>query len=209
MRILAAVVAVLAAYVVAGTLGALVPVNAAWRPPARGVTIWVEDNGIHTDLVLPKRAVGVDWHRLFPGSDLADPRYAAFDHIAVGWGERGFYIGTPTWWDLRPWVVARAALGSDETVLHVEHVARPRTGESVRAIVLRPEEYRRLAAAIRASMGAGRVERGYFAYDAFYAARGRYDAVRTCNDWTGATLAAAGVQVGWWTPFASGVMRWF
>lgn len=196
-------------YAVAGAVGGLVPRNPGWRAPADGVTIWVEDNGIHTGVVLPVRAAGVDWRTDFPARDLRDPRYAAYGYIAVGWGERGFYLGTPTWWDVRPWTLLHAALGSEDTLLHVEHIARPVTGPQVRAVTLRVAEYRRLAAVVRASRRDGAAVPGYGAYDAFYPATGRYDAVRTCNAWTGDTFAAAGVRVGAWTPFPTAVMRSF
>ena len=197
------------AYVVAAAIGGLIPRNPAWRAPAQGVTIWVEDNGIHTGVVLPVRAAGVDWRAAFPAGDLRDPRYAALDHVAIGWGERGFYLGTPTWRDVRPGTILHAAIGSDDTLLHVERIARPTVGPQVRAVTLRVAEYRRLAAIVRAARRPGAAIAGYGAHDAFYPARGHYDALRTCNDWTGDTLAAAGVRVGAWTPFPSTVMRWF
>lgn len=77
-------------------------------------------------------------------------------------------------------------------------------------LVLRPEEYRRLVAFIVVSRAKdGRRWRGYRAYDVFYEALWRYDAVRTCNSWTGEAIAAAGVRVGQWTPFPVMVMWWF
>lgn len=208
-RLVAGVAVVVFAYLLVGTLAALIPRNAGWRPPARGVTIWVEDNGVHTGLVLPKLAAGIDWRPDFPAGDLPDRRFGGHDHIAVGWGERHFYLGTPTWRNVDPVTVLRAALGSDATLLHVEHVPRPVVGDHVRPIVLRPSEYRRLAMLVRERRAAGAALPGYAGYDVFYPAQGRYDAIRTCNAWVGDTLAATGVQVGWWTPFASSVMQWF
>jgi uncharacterized protein (TIGR02117 family) len=204
---LATLVALAVVYLAAGTIGGMIPANQAWRPAAQGITIWVEDNGVHTGLVLPKAAAGVDWHVMFPARDLRDPRYGGYDYIAVGWGERGFYLGTPTWSDVRPGVVLAAALGSDRTLVHVEHVPRPVAGPSVRAITLTPDQYRRLADYVRRSTGRGRAMRGYGDYDAFYPGTGRYDALHTCNDWTGRGLAHAGVRVGAWTPFSWSVMR--
>src|SRR3546814_5762847 len=55
-----------------------------------------------SDLVLPRRAAGVDWTRLVKPAHFGDPRYAGFDHLAFGWGERHFYLETPTWADVRP-----------------------------------------------------------------------------------------------------------
>lgn len=197
-------------YGAAGLIGGALSANAAWRAPAQGVTIWVEDNGIHTGFVLPKVAAGVDWRGFAPARDIADPRYARYPYLAIGWGEHGFFLGTPTWADVRPGTILRAAIGSSRTLLHVEHVPRAAKGNDVRALVLRPEEYRRLVAYILASRApTGRRWPGYDRNDVFYQARGRYDAVRTCNSWTGAALRAAGVRVGRWTPFPGGVMRWF
>ncbi|WP_082449439.1 TIGR02117 family protein [Sphingomonas sp. Leaf231] len=207
-RVAAAMLALGGAYVLAALLLSAIPRNAGWVAPAAGVMIWVEDNGVHTGIVMPKRAAGVDWTGDFPARDLPDPRYAAHDHVAVGWGERHFYLGTPTWSDVRLATVLRAALGSPDTLLHVEHVPRPTTGEHVRAVTLQPQEYHRLVATIRASRGMGAAIPGYARYDAFYPGTGRYDALHTCNAWTGDTLADSGVRIGWWTPFSGSVMRW-
>lgn len=199
-----------AGYATAGLIGGAVPANAGWRPPAEGVRVFVESNGIHVGLVVPKVAAGVDWRGITPGADLADPRYARYDHLAIGWGERAFYLDTPTWADVRLRTVLGAARGSDATLMHVEHVPTPRTGDDVRAIVLRPAEYRRLAAYIRASFAPVRaVHAGYGANDVFYAGRGHYSAARTCNAWAGDALRQAGVRVGRWTPFPVTVTSWF
>ncbi|GAA0666806.1 uncharacterized protein (TIGR02117 family) [Sphingomonas insulae] len=197
-------------YATAGLIGGAIPANAQWRPPAQGVRIYVESNGIHVGIVVPKVAGGVDWRGLAPGADLADPRYAGYDHLAIGWGERAFFLDTATWADLKLRTVLSAARGSDATLMHVEHVPAPHPGVDVRSVVLRPEEYRRLAGYIRASLADPRQRyRGYDANDAFYAARGHYDAMRTCNAWAGAALRHAGVRVGRWTPFPVTVLAWF
>lgn len=201
---------VILAYVTAGLVGGSIPANADWKPPAQGVRILVEDNGIHTGLVLPVRAAGIDWSRDFPASDIADPRYAGFDWVAIGWGDRAFYVETPTWGDVHPLTVLRAATGSTRTVLHVEHVDEPPLAPDTREIMLSEEQYRRLVAYIRATRGpGGKVAGGYDVNDVFYDGRGSYNAIRTCNEWTGGALRAAGVRIGAWTPFPIDVMAWF
>jgi uncharacterized protein (TIGR02117 family) len=93
-------------------------------------------------------------------------------------------------------------------VLHVSHIAEPGAGPHTRSVMLSPEEYRRLAAYVRATFGEGPSVHGYGGHDAFYDARGGYSAVNTCNQWTAGALRAAGVKMGAWTPFTFGVMRW-
>ena len=208
-RLTGAVAVLLLAYVAAGLAGGSLPANTGWHEPNGGVEIWVEDNGIHTGLVVPKVAAGIDWRGFAPAADLHDPRYGALPYLGIGWGERDFYLGTPTWADMGPGVFLSAALGADATLLHVEHLPRPVEGADVRRIVLRPDEYRRLAAFVRSSLKSRRRWPGYADYDAFYEARGHYSAIATCNAWTGAALRAAGVRVGRWTPFPVTVLGWF
>ncbi|PCD04618.1 TIGR02117 family protein [Sphingomonas spermidinifaciens] len=195
-------------YWAAGWLGASFKAPGAEARSAEGVPIFVEDNGIHTGIVLPKALLTRRLAARFKPADLADPRYGRHEWLAVGWGDRAFYIGTPTWADLSLSTVAAAAMGSDSTVLHVEHVPAPRQGGSVRRLFLRPDQAARLVAFIDASLGDGAPLRGYGGWDVFYPARGRYSAIRTCNAWTGEALKAAGVPMGRWTPFSGTVMWW-
>lgn len=208
--IAAAPVLALYVYVVAGLVGGALPAPSAPRPH-RGVTIWVENNGVHTGLVLPLVAAGVDWRPIARAEQLRDPRLAS-RWLAFGWGDRDFFLRTPSWADVDARTVMAAATGSSATLVHLEHIRRPDTGPDVRAVVLRPEEYRRLVAFVRASIdtsgGQLRWQRGYAGFDVFYAGTGRYSAITTCNSWTGEALRRAGVRMGRWTPFPATVMGW-
>lgn len=206
----AAVVGVIASYAVAGLIGGAIPSNGGWRAPATGVHIFVESNGVHTGIIVPKVAAGVDWRGVARAEDLRDPRFAGYDHVEFGWGEKTFYLETPTWADVKLRTVLASAIGSTRTLMHVDHLPMPSARDGAREIVLSPTQYRRLVAYIRASFRDGGARyRGYAGYDAFYEANGRYDAVRTCNSWTGDALRFAGVRVGAWTPFPVTVMGWF
>ena len=52
------------AYGVAGLVGGAFAINRGWAPPEAGVRVWVEDNGIHTSIIVPVAAEGVDWRDL-------------------------------------------------------------------------------------------------------------------------------------------------
>ena len=199
-------------FLVAAILG-LVPVNAGWRPPETGITIFVRSNGVHTWIVMPKLEGGRDWRPYAPAEHLADPRYGGASHIAVGYGNREFYLNTPSWGDLTVSTAFAAAFGNGPTLLHVEHVHDPKPDEYQRPIVIRPEEYRRLVDYISARFqldAGGRpipvLGRGYGPADMFYEASGGYSFVLTCNEWTGRALRAAGVRTGLWTPFEQSIM---
>jgi uncharacterized protein (TIGR02117 family) len=95
--------------------------------------------------------------------------------------------------------------------MHVEYVANPYY--AVRQIRLRPEEYRRLWAAIRADFELNadglpiRIDHpGYGPSDAFYSASGKANAFRTCNAVVANWLRLAGVRTSLWPPFVPGVV---
>lgn len=192
-------------YLLAALIGSLIPVNRGWTEPEQGTLVYLRSNGVHVDILMPAKAHGLDWRPLIPASDFADapadPRWFAF-----GAGERRVYLDTPTWSDLTPRTVW-AALTGGEQILHVERTLGP--GIELRAVRLRPQEYRRLWAAIRAEFdGPPQLidHPGYGADDAFYEGRGKATALHTCNNWAADKLRLAGVETSLWSPFAQGLM---
>ena len=69
-RLALAILAIPLLYVAAALIGALIAVNSGWREPDRGITIYLANNGVHADLVLPASAEGLDWHPFVPKSDM-------------------------------------------------------------------------------------------------------------------------------------------
>ncbi|MFL6758473.1 MAG: TIGR02117 family protein [Sphingomonas sp.] len=207
-RALGLLLAVPALYLLAALIGSLVAVNRNWREPADGTTVYLADNGVHVDIIMPLDAQGLDWARIIPPRDFeaVDPNAG---WIAFGAGERRVYLNTPTWWDLTPRTIW-SALAGGKRVMHVEYVPSPYY--AVRQIRLRPEEYRRLWAAIRADLALGAdgrprhiSHRGYGRSDTFYEATGKASMFRTCNSWAAGRLRLAGVRTSLWPPFAQGL----
>ena len=209
LRLLGAVLAIPALYLVAALIGSLIPVNRGWHEPRDGTTIYIADNGVHADIVMPVNSDGMDWAPFISKRDFAaaDPNAR---WIAFGSGEERVYLNTPTWWDITPRTIWSALTGG-RRVMHVEYVSDPRY--AAREIRLRPEEYRRLWAAIRADFALdpnGRPLRiahpGYGCCDAFYRANGKESAIRTCNTWVARWLRLAGVKTSAWSPFVPGLI---
>ena len=208
-RIILLLAAIPALYLLAALVGSLIPVNRSWTEAEAGTSIYLADNGVHADLILPVTAQGLDWSPYFPVGDFAAPPANA-RWIAFGAGEQHVYLDTPRWRDIRLSTVGRALFGGAR-VVHVEYVASPHY--AAREIRLRPEEYRRLWAAIRAELKLdpkGRPQRidhpGYGPFDAFYRGIGKASALRTCNSWTAGELRLAGVKTSLWPPFVQGLV---
>lgn len=199
-------------YIAAGLALPWIPVNTDFRPDPEGITIAVMSNGVHTDLVLP---LTCDWHswwdRLSPDDIPGDA--SRLQYVALGWGNREFYLETPTWADVRISLVLRAMVGVGETAVHADFLTGlPAEGDRCRHLSLSQDHYQLLVKNLEATFhlddnGRARSISGahYHHADAFYEARGRYHLLQTCNVWTGQILRKSGIRVGLWTPFPAGV----
>lgn len=211
---LAALAVLTIAYFLAGWIGSAIPRNDPPSEPRDGIAIMVESNGTHTGIVMPVVSSAKDWRTVFPTAALARADGQIPTHIGVGWGEREVFLDVPTWSDLSPLTAARIAAVGGEPVIRVSHYVRPVPRDDYRPVTIDRENYARMAAAIEASLqptppdGVRAILRGNNPADAYYAARGHYTLGYTCNNWVGDMLALGGVRMGWWTPFAGGVMKW-
>lgn len=81
------------------------------------IDIYILTNGVHTDIVVPVRNEGIDWSRsvLFKNTIAKDSTAGL---LAMGWGDKGFYLETPTWADLKPSAACKAAFGLSTSAMH-------------------------------------------------------------------------------------------
>jgi uncharacterized protein (TIGR02117 family) len=216
------------------------PVNRAWQPAVAEprITIFLRTNGVHTDFVFPlDDMLGnqvIAWRAAFPGRDFGTPKKppkyelplaldAKLDpsanplasHIAIGWGDRGFYLDTPEWADLNARTALRALSGTGRSAMHAEYLSGTRDDASFKRIVVSQAEYRKLVDYIEREFarapatGARRVipRAGYTVHDAFYEANTPFNLFLTCNEWVRRGLAQAGIRTAAWSPFHQPIYR--
>jgi uncharacterized protein (TIGR02117 family) len=207
-------VAVALLYGAGALLGTVSFQGAPGGAPADGVQVFVVSNGFHTDIVVPMQAQGVDWALELQAEHFTGANPVAASHAGFGWGDRGFYLTTPTLMDIDAGTAFEALFDSSGSLMHVTlWGGTPVPGPTVRPLRLTSAQYTQLTANLRASFqrdAAGAVRpipgAGYRYYDAFYEGVGTYSLFETCNEWTAAQLRRIGVAVGWWAPFPFGVM---
>ncbi len=184
----------------------LIPVNNKFTPSPDGVEIFLTSSAIHSDIIVPIVTETIDWREHLPASCFSgDTRGAT--HAAIGWGDKGFYIGTPTWGDLKASTVINALLLPSDSCMHVTMMHVAQLGSEARPLRISVKQYEQLAAHIQSSFllnASGKkilIEgAAYGSDDAFFEAHGSYHCFNTCNCWTGAAMRSAGIRTGWFTP---------
>ena len=84
------------------------------------VSIYILTNGVHTDLVMPIKHELMDWSKEVKFENTVSQDTVA-QYLAVGWGDKGFYLQTPTWADLKFSVAFKAATGLSTTAIHATY----------------------------------------------------------------------------------------
>jgi len=179
-----------------------------------GVTIYLCSNGVHTDVELPVNTTYIDWRKQFPPQTFKAVD-STFQYVAIGWGDKGFFLNTPTWADLKFSTAFKAAFALDGSAMHITYEkAIPVVIPGVcQKIVISPKQYQQLIAYIQRSFTrkGDQIElihaTTYGVTDNFYEAEGHYSMLRTCNVWTCGALNAAGIRHPIWSPFQAGVMN--
>lgn len=213
LRILLGILLFVGVYMLLSQVLPYIKVNSAAAPPPDGITIYIESNDVHTDFVLPVKTAQLNWNELLPPSDFESVD-TTFPYIGIGWGDKGFFIGTPTWADLKFSTAFKAAFGLSTTAMHVWYKRyEPAESASCKKLIISKDQYQRLIAYILGSFQTKDQHfilvnhAGYTVHDRFYEAKGTYSLFKTCNVWTGNGLKVIGQRIGIWTPFQGGIME--
>ena len=194
------------AFVLSHIAVAKVPIGA---PPE--VEVFLHTNGVHTDIVVPIQNDQLDWSQQLPYSNIPSGD-TTLRYIAFGWGDKGFYLDTPTWADLKFSTAFVAAFWLGSSAMHATYLHAMPPGPDTVPLRLTRAQYAQLVAYIQGSFrydAAGRAQHikghSYGPNDAFYEAHRVYSFVYTCNTWTNNALKACGQRACLWTPSDKGI----
>ncbi len=172
------------------------------------VAIYILTNGVHTDIVVPTQNEQIDWSKQvqFANTKSADSTYS---YLAMGWGDKGFYLETPTWADLKVKTAFKAAFALSTTAIHTTYYNTLKESETCKKMMISKDQYARLINYITDSYqkdANGKFMRiitnaNYGETDAFYEANGSYSIFKTCNSWANKGLKVSGQKCCLWTAF--------
>jgi len=214
IKIIIWIFAVLTGYVVLALVIPLFGVPAEETTVPKTETIYILTNGVHTDLVVPIKNEIFDWSEEILFENTLS-RKTDYQYLAVGWGDKEFYLNTPTWSDLTFSTAFKAAFGLSASALHCTFYETMTEDKDCKKIRITKAEYRQLVDFINRKFK--RDENGKVVFiktnavygdnDAFYEAAGTYSLLYSCNTWTNNGLKAAGQKAAWWTVTDFGIFR--
>ena len=214
LKIIGFVIGVVFLYIILSLLLPLIPVKAEETNDPKIVEAYIMTNGVHTDLVLPVKSKYIDWSQKLPIENTKgkDPDQ---NFIAFGWGDKGFYLDTPTWAELKFSTAFNAAFWLSESAMHCTYYKKMTVADDCKKIMLTEKQYQNLIKFIdnkfdKDSEGKYiliKTDAVYDKNDAFYDAKGSYNFTYTCNTWANDGLKVAGQKAAFWTPTDFGIFR--
>jgi uncharacterized protein (TIGR02117 family) len=178
----------------------------------KSVSIFIYSNGVHTDIVMPLKNAHMDWTQMFKMSNTKGQDTVA-QYLAMGWGDKGFYLNTPTWDDLTFSTAFKAAFGLSTSAVHTTFYKTLAENAQCKRIDISAKQYQGLIKYIKNSLLFDtnsnaifiKTDAVYGTNDAFYEAIGSYTMFHTCNTWSNNALKSCGQKAAVWTPFESGI----
>jgi uncharacterized protein (TIGR02117 family) len=206
----------LCCYVLFAIVSAIIPISQE-QPSVEDspvFDVYLLKSGPHTDFLLRVKTTVHDWSIDFPYSNNNNPD-TSLNWIAIGWGDKNFYMNTPTWADLTISTAVTAAAGLGTAGVHASYYFDVPSDRPLVQLQFTRNQYMRLCSYITRSLVVddnGRhvvlkpLKEGVnFDFDRYYDAHGRYSMIHTCNTWINNGLKASGQRACLWTGFAEGI----
>jgi uncharacterized protein (TIGR02117 family) len=199
-------------YILCALLLPKIQVNSDVNKEGKTIPIYILSNGVHTDIVLPVKNHVFDWtQKVKFENTIAKDSTAQL--VAFGWGDKGFYLETPTWADLKVSTALKAATGLGKSAMHTTFYKNLKENDHCKQIFVSESEYLNLVHFIDNSFQLDsrnyiviKTNAVYGKNDAFYEAKGSYSMFHTCNTWANNSLKVANQKAALWTPTDTGIL---
>lgn len=178
------------------------------------ITMYIHTNGMHTDYVLPIQSEFINWSEEIKFSHTKSQR-EDYKYVAMGWGDKGFFLDVEDWDNVKPGIAINAAFGLGTTAMHTTFLHDVTLDENTKEISITKEQYQALIDYVQTSFkrdANGQIiniptDKVYGVNDSFYEGKGNYSFLYTCNTWANTGLKKAKMRACFWTPFQEGIFR--
>ncbi len=188
-----------------------ITVNSEADANEKEVTIYIKTNGVHTDIVVPLKNEVKDWTKVVK-LEKTKSKDTTMAYVAFGWGDKGFYLNTPQWSDLKYSTAFNAAFGLGDSAIHATFFRTINEDRDCIRIEISKANYQKLIDYIEDSFLMDSNQDPIFISattyglnDSFYEAKGRYSLFHTCNTWANSALKSANLKAALWTVTDTGI----
>ncbi len=209
-RFVLAILAFIVVYILTVFIASHIPVNSN-PEKSEDITIYINSNGVHTDILVPVKNDVKDWTTEIR-YDQTRSKDSIMKYVAFGWGDKGFYLDTPEWSDLKASTAARAAFYLGTSAMHTRFYNDVKEDAECVKVSISQKDYQDMVRYIKDSFlldESGSVQwianQSYGQYDAFYEGKGKYSLFYTCNTWANNCLKAGHQKAALWTVYDKGI----
>ena len=186
-------------YSIVSLISTYITVNSEDTSATKEHTVYLSSNGVHLEIIIPRSEIAP---AILEGLTYTDEDL----FFSFGWGDKTFYVETPTWADLTFINGFRALFVNTSTLLHVTRYNAMH--QDWAAIKMTSQQLHRMNKYV---LNAFRLDQnqqkillpgiGYYKNDDFYEATGNYNCFNTCNTWVNSGLKQSEAKACLWTPY--------
>lgn len=206
--------AFIALYFIAVLVLGNLSINNNFKQTPTGVEVYIKSNGAHTDLIVPMHNADYNW-KYFISPSQTIHQDTSMQFVSFGWGDKGFFLETPSWSELKFSVAFKALFLPSPTAMHVSYCKeKPKLTKLCKSVKISHQQYLTLINYIQQSFKMSKHNQPllisgahYHFNDAFYEANGNYHLFKTCNEWTRIGLSVAGIKCACWSVFDNSVLK--
>jgi len=182
-----------------------IPINNEEKKSNKNKSIYLNSNGVHLNIIIAKNQLHP---KLLDGLKYSDND----NYFSFGWGDKNFYLNTPTWGDLTFNNASRALFLKGTALIHLNRYST--TKFDWVEIKVNQNQLGKINQYIDKTFCLDSTNKkillnnsGYSYNDDFYAAMGSFSCFKTCNTWVNSGLKESGIKACLWTPFDFGLIN--
>ena len=186
-------------YLLVSLILTYIPINNGEENSEKNKSIYLNSNGVHLNIIIPKDHLN---SKLLDGLK----HFKNDEYFSFGWGDKNFYLNTPTWSDLSFTIACQALFFKSSTLIHlarysvakndwVEIKVNQNQLDKINQYINKTFYFDSLNKKVLLN------SKAYSYNDDFYEAIGSYSCFKTSNSWVNTGLKESDIKACLWTPF--------
>lgn len=207
IKILLGILLLIGLYFATAYILTLLPANRSFKQDQAGIPLYILSNGVHVDIAFPRMHSNLNWADHFDFSSFKTAEQK-INYYSFGWGDKAFFLETPTWDDLKMKNVTRALMIPSKSAMRFTvYQQEPMLNDKRKKIMISKDQLLKMEKFILEQFNL--VNNSAVLIDCcrapgtdhnYYESNDSYHALRTCNNWANEVLIEGGIKTSRWAP---------